>query len=215
MSKLVYILIINLFVLNISANAQQLSRDFWHDGEVNLFSGETLKGKLRYDLDNDNIQLQYSGALKSFSAYQVESFEFFDEIMKTPRAFYALPYSKRENYESPVFFELYAEGSLSLLNREIITYRMVYPAGMGFWGWGYRPMMGANVPILEDSYYILKLKEEKVIKITDTKREILELMQDKAREVEGFIQANRIRMDRRSDLIRLFEFYNSLKSKDN
>lgn len=213
MNKIACVLIIKLLFFSLVINAQQLSRDFWHDGEVNLFSGESLRGKLRYDLDNDNIQLQYSGTLKSFSAYQVESFEFFDEIMKTPRIFYALPYSKRENYESPVFFELYTEGYLSLLNREVITYRTVYPAG--FWGWGYRPMMGSNIPILEDSYYVLKMKEEKVIKIMDTRKEILELMQDKAQEIEGFIQANRIRMDRRSDLVRLFEFYNSLKPKDN
>ena len=215
MKKLIYIFIISLLLIHGGVNAQQLSRDFWHDGEINLFSGEVLKGKLRYDLENDNIQLQYAGTLKSFSAYQVESFEFFDEIMKTPRIFYALPYAKRENYETPVFFELYSEGALSLLNREVITYRMVYPAGMGMWGWGYRPMMGANVPVLEDSYYVLNLKEEKVSKITDTRKDILAFMQDKGQDVEGFIQANRIRMDRRSDLVRLFEFYNSLKPKGN
>jgi hypothetical protein len=191
--------------------AQQLSRDFWHDGEVNLFSGETLKGKLRYDLENDNIQLQYGGTIKSYSAFQVESFQFFDEIMKMPRSFYALPYTKSGDYETPTFFELFTEGFLTLLNREMITYRTTYPAG--FWGWGYRPMMGASIPVLEDAYYILEMKNEKVIKVTDIKKQLNELMGDKAQEVESFVNANRIRVDRRGDLVRLFDFYNSLKPK--
>lgn len=202
-----------LFFAESKANAQQLSRDFWHDGEVNLFSGETLKGKIKYDLDTDNIQLQYNNTIKSFSAFQVESFQFFDEVLKMPRAFYALPYKKSGNYESPTFFELFAEGYLTLLNREIITYRMMYPTG--FWGWGYRPWMGTSVPVLDDSYYVLLMKEEKVVKLVDTKKDILALMQDKAREVEGFVAANRIRFDRREDLVRLFDFYNSMKPKIN
>lgn len=195
------------------ATAQQLSRDFWHDGEITLFSGETLRGRLKYDLDNDNIQLQYAGSLKSFSAFQVESFDFFDEIMKQPRSFYTLPYSKVGSYTTPVFFELFAEGYFSLLNREIITYRTTAP--MGFWGWGYRPIMGATIPIMDDAYYVLLVKEERVVKITDVRKEVLALMEDKATEVEGFINANRIRLDRRGDLIRLFDFYNSFKPKNN
>ena len=215
MKKLLHIIaILVISLLNFSSiAAQQLSRDFWHDGEVNLFSGETLKGRLRYDLDNDNVQLQYGGALKSFSAFQVESFDFFDEIMKMPRSFYALPYSKTDGYTTPVFFELFTEGYLTLLNREIITYRTTTP--MGFWGWGYRPFMGASIPVLEDSYYVLIVKDEKVVKISDIKREVLAMMEDKATEVEGFINANRIHLGRRGDLIRLFDFYNSFKPKNN
>jgi hypothetical protein len=75
--------------------------------------------------------------------------------------------------------------------------------------------MGTSVPVLDDSYYVLLMKEEKVVKLTDTKKDILALMQDKARDVEGFISANRIRFDRREDLVRLFDFYNSMKPKIN
>ncbi len=214
MKKTISISFILLILAFSGLDAQQLSRDFWHDGEVNLFSGETLKGKMRYDLDNDNIQVQYGGTLKSFSAFQVESFQFFDEIMKMPRSFYALPYTKAGDYETPTFFELFTEGYLTLLNREIITYRTTYPAGM--WGWGYRPMMSAvSIPVLEDAYYILEMKDEKVIKVTDIKKQLNELMADKTQEVESFVNANRIRVDRRGDLIRLFDFYNSLKPKGN
>jgi hypothetical protein len=213
MKNLIYALFIYLCVGLPLAYGQQMSRDFWHDGEVNLFSGETLKGKLKYDLDTDNLQLQFNGTIKSFSAYQVESFQFFDEVLKVPRSFYALPYKKMSNYESPVFFELFTEGFLTLLNREIITYRMMYPSGFG--GWGYRPWMGTNVPVLDDSYYVLLMKEERVIKLVEIKKDILYLMEDKTKEVEGFINANRIRFDRREDLVRLFDFYNSLKPKIN
>lgn len=214
MKRTLYILMLFCFLFTfLPSYAQQLSKDFWHDGEVNLFSGETLKGRLWYDLDNDNIQLQYGGALKSFSAFQVESFDFFDEIMKMPRTFYALPYSKKDGYTTPVFFELFTEGYLSLLNREIITYRTTMP--MGFWGWGYRPFMGASIPVLEDSYYVLLVKDEKVVKISDIKKDLFPMMADKSQEVEGFIGANRIRLDRRGDLIRLFDFYNSFKPKNN
>ena len=213
MKKLHHLAFLVLLFCFSAAHSQQLSRDFWHDGEVTLFSGETLRGRLHYDLDNDNIQLQYAGAIKSFSAFQVESFDFFDEVLKMQRSFYALPYSKIGSYATPTFFELFADGYLTLLNREVITYRTATP--MGFWGWGYRPFMGASIPVMDDSYYVLLVKEEKVIQITSVQKEVLALMEDKASEVEGFINANRIRLDRRGDLIRLFDFYNSFKPKNN
>lgn len=198
-------------LLAFSAQAQTFSRDVWHDGEVDLFSGEVLRGRLKYDLDNNNIQLTYGGVIKSYSAYQVESFQFFDEIQKLPRAFYALPF-KKGNYEAPYFFELLAEGELSLLNREVLTQRVVTPTGAWGWGWG-RPMgMGTTIPQIEDSYYVLDTPNEKVYKMDDPKHDLMALMKAYADEVTAHAKSNKLNLNRREDLVRLFNYYNSLKA---
>ena len=197
------ILLLFIFWANL-LQGQTLSKDVWHEGEVNLFSGETLHGKLRYDLDNDNVQLQTQGILKSFNAFQVESFFFFDQVQKQPRHFYTLPYTKVGKYESPTFFELFTEGEVSLLNREVINYRYLTPTGY----WATRVSVGnVAVPEVEDVYYVLV--REKVTKLDSPKSQLQELLKDREQEVEQFVQKKRLGYSKRPDLISIVEFYNS------
>ena len=45
-------------------------------------------------------------------------FEIFDVTIKQYRQFYSLPYSGKGGYKAPVFFELLAEGKLTLLTAD-------------------------------------------------------------------------------------------------
>lgn len=205
MKKLLFVYLTLLLIG--SASAQEFSRDYWHNGEVDLFSGETFKGKLKYDLEKDNIVIQVGdGAIKSFSSQKVQGFQFFDALLQVPRYFHTLPFEKRIGYRSPVFFELLSEGELNLLNREKITQRSVYYPSFGG-GWT------STTFVLEDDYYILDQKTEKVTAFDPNTQDISQFMASKRTEVQDFVRNNRIRQNEKMGLIRIFEFYNQKKGE--
>lgn len=209
MNRFFFSIIICLILTVGLAHAQTFSRDLWHDGEVNLFSGETLRGKIKYDLDNNSIQLSSGGVVRSFSSYQVESFQFFDDLQKTPRAFYSLPFKKAGNYESPVFFELLYEGKkLTLLNREVLLQRAV--GVMNPWGW-WGPRMGMGTTVVQaDSYYILDMVKEQVIKPGDQRSDWLALMKDFRDEMSEFMRVNKLSVTERKDILKIMAHYDEL-----
>jgi hypothetical protein len=45
-------------LISITASAQQFAFELWHEGKLILDSGDTLKGKIKYDLQSDLIQYQ-------------------------------------------------------------------------------------------------------------------------------------------------------------
>ena len=204
-----------IFCLDFQAYAQSFSRDLWHDGEVDLFSGEVLRGKIKYDLDNNSIQVISGGVVRSFSAYQVESFQIFDDLQKTPRIFYTLPFKKSGNYESPVFFELLFEGKkLTLLNRELFIQRAIgAPNPWGWWG----PRMGMGTTVVQvDSYYILDMAKEQVIKPSgDQRSDWLLLMRDHREEMSEFMRANRLSVTERKDVLKIMAYYDQLVATAN
>jgi hypothetical protein len=195
------------------AMSQTFSKDVWHDGEIELFSGETLRGKLKYDLETNSLQVTLDGGLKSYSSFQVESFQFYDAVVKAPRSFYTLPYERSADYQSPVFFELLADGdALSLLTRENIVQRMTAPVGM--WGWGMRPM-GMSVPVVEDVFFVLDKDKEKVVKLAEAKDGLLGFMVGHTEEMEHYIKKNRLQLNQREGLVLAINHYNSLKKGGN
>lgn len=59
---------------------------------------------------------------------------------------------------------------------------------------------------LDTDFYILKGRKAEKLKLT--KKAILELMPDKAKEMEAFLKNNTLDLKRRSNLVRIFEEYN-------
>lgn len=185
--------------------AQTFPKDVWHEGEITLFSGENMTGLIKYNLDNDNVQVRLAnGATKSYGSRTVESFEFTDAIIRLHRNFFTLPYERKVGYETPTFFELLTDGKLALLNREEVIMRMmpVY----GYMGMG--PMF-TNVPVLTDNFYFLIKTEQKVVKFGEKREQIVELMKDKAEKIADYLSKNAVDFGKRRDLMALVDFYNA------
>jgi hypothetical protein len=68
-----------------------------------------------------------------------------------------------------------------------------------------------NVPVLVDSYYFLVKKNGKVIKFTDKKADLMDLLQDQKEKITNFIQDKKIDVTRRVDLMQVIDYYNSLQ----
>ncbi len=195
--------IILFSLISISASAQQFAFELWHEGKLILDSGDTLRGKIKYDLQSDLIQYQTNEQqpkLESYTARKVLFFEIFDGTVKRYRIFYSLPYSTSGQYKAPVFFELMEEGKLTVLCREALEYR----TSSSFYYYGSYTRL-----ILVNKYFLLK-ENGNIEEYRGKKNDWYELMRGKEDEVQKYVKANRLDLDEKYELTQAVNYYNSL-----
>jgi len=182
------------------ASAQQFPFEFWHEGKVVLETQDTLKGKVKYDPQNDLIQLERNGRFETFTSRKAVFYEIFDQSLNNYRQFYALPYSANGGYKTPVFFELLTEGRLTLLSRETLEYRNTST--------GY--FYGSITRLVLVYKYFLLDEDGGINAVIGDKNDFLAMMETRQEEVRKYIKANRLNLERRPDIVRAIAYYNSL-----
>lgn len=199
----VFFLFVLLIFVGTSVTAQQFSFEFWHEGKLVLESGDTLKGQIKYDLQSDLIQYQLKNHFESYTARKVVFFEIFDALVKNYRQFYSLPFSANGSYKAPVFFELVAEGKLTVLCREHVEYRNTYSP---YYYYSYQNTFTKLV--LVNKYFTLKDNGD-IVEFTGKKNDWLDMMDTKAEEVSKYAKQNRFDFDNKYQLGRIISYYNS------
>lgn len=189
-----------LVLLSGHSFAQVFPFDLWHDGKLVLESGDTIKGSIKYDLQ-DLLQVKHSGKLESFTARKVVFFEIFDQSYKRYRNFYSLPFSPTGGYKTPVFFEVLTEGKITVLTREKIEYR-TYSSPFFYYG-GYSSRL-----VLVNQYYLLK-ENGNIELFTGKRNDWYDLMGNRENDVHEYARENRLDMDKKYDLKRVIDYYNS------
>lgn len=180
--------------------AQQFPFDFWHEGKAVLESQDTLRGKIKYDPQNDLIQMEIKGRFETLTSRKVLFFEIFDQSLNNYRQFYTLPYSAIGGYRTPTFFELLTEGKITLLSKETLEYRNTNT------GYFYGTVSRL---VLVYRYYLLR-EDGSITALDGTKSQFLSLMGAKEDEVRKYMKANRLGLDRRIEIVRVLAYYNSL-----
>ena len=174
----------------------------WTPGEVLLGTGDTLSGTLRFDLDNNLAQvLLPDNAVKTYAARQLRWLRARDPETHAWRWYYPIPYALRNGYKVPVFFEMLAEGTVSLLGRErvissqgpyingsFVSYRLVCDFFLGFANGRIRPFNG-------------------------TRRDLERLLPDPSGRLREFVAKAGLRYDNREDLIRIVNQYNYVNNR--
>ena len=175
--------------------------ELWHDGKIVLVSGDTLKGLLKYDFQQNLVQYVVNNKqAEVYSARKVLFFEIFDETSHRYRRFFVLPYTSTSNYKAPVFFELLEEGKITLLSREFLEYKTY---NNSFYGGSYSRLV--------QTYYYYLLKEDGSIEdFRGNKNDLIAMMGNKGKTVEKYIKANRLDFDDKYDVARIVAYYNSL-----
>lgn len=181
---------------------QQFPSDLWHDGKIVLDTGDTIRGAIKYDLNNDLLQFQANKKNETFTSRKVLLFEIFDVTEKQYRQFYSLPYSMTGGYKTPVFFELLEEGKITLLCREAIEYR-TYSNPYSYYGGGYTRM------ILVYKYFLLQENGE-IREFNEKKNDWLSLMGNKGEDVQKYAKTNHLSFDDKDELSKIVAYYNSL-----
>ena len=199
------IVVLLLFVCTFSFGQRSWQRtwpsELWHEGKLVLVSGDTLKGLLKYDFEQNLVQyIVNNNKAEIFHARKVLFFEIFDQTIHKYRKFFALPYSNTSNYKAPVFFELLEEGKMTLLSRELMEYKTF---NNGFYGGSYSRL------VQTDSYYLLKA-DGNIEDFTGNKNDLLSKMGNKDKAVEKYIKSNRLDFDDKYDRARIVAYYNSL-----
>ncbi|NVJ87088.1 MAG: hypothetical protein HWE15_12325 [Algoriphagus sp.] len=181
----------------------------WHKGNIYDAEGQAFSGLVKYDLDNNLVQLQ-NETIITFTASNVSYFEIFDEMYGGIRKFYSLPYSLNGDYETPVFFEVLTEGTdIALLCREYIA---TDSRNMGAWGpvgmnpfWGPQTMMGYRLAF---NYYFFK--DNQIQRYSLKKKDLFDMLPGYEDEISLFMRKNRLEHDKRGDLLRITAYYNEL-----
>jgi hypothetical protein len=192
--------VILFLLLTVTTHAQQWAFELWHDGKIILASGDTLKGLVKYDMQQDLVQYNNQrGSVEAFTARKILHFEIFDNTVNQYRQFFALPYSTPGGYHTPVFFELLTEGKLTLLARESLEYR-TYSSPYYFGS--YTRLM------LVHKFYLLNEKGN-INEFTGKKGELLSLMGKYDKEVESYIRVNKLKIEEKNDFTKVIDYYNS------
>ena len=198
------LLIMAFFILPFNSIAQsEFPSELWHEGKLVLLSGDVLRGKIKYNLDNDAVQINVNSRINTYSARKILYFEIFDETVDRYRQFYALPYRIRPNYKVPLLFEVLYENTLTLLCREAIVQENI-PQFNYYYGSRYSTRLR-----LVYEYYFLD-KDGEIIKYTQKKEDLYAIFTKNQSELEKYIKKNSLRYDRQRDLVRITAYYNSL-----
>ena len=183
------------------AQTQQWAFEQWHEGKIVLVSGDTLKGFVKYDMQQDLIQYNGQvGVVEAYTARKVLFFEIFDLTVSQYRQFFSLPYNATTGYLAPVFFELLEEGKMTLLSRESLEYR-TYNSPYNF-GASYSRL------VLVYKFYILE-EDGNISEFIGKKSDLLELMGRRALDVQDFIKENKLKIEDRDDFAKIVAYYNS------
>jgi len=185
----------------LSAHAQQWPFQLWHEGKIVLLAGDTLKGYVKYNLQQDVVQFNVDERkIETFTARKVLFFEIFDTSVHKYRQFFALPYSTVGTYSAPTFFELLEEGKMTVLCREALEYRTYSsPYYMGSY----------SRQVLVNKFFFLSEKGN-INPFTGTKRDFLDMMGKQADVVEKYMKSNHLNYDDKYELAKIVAYYNSL-----
>jgi len=189
---------IGLFLLVQPAEAQW-PFELWYSGKIVLEGGEILEGLLKYDLQQDLVQYAVGEKIEGvYSARKVMSFEFWVEQEGMYRRFYTLPFTTVGNYKAPVFFELIAEGKMTVMAREAVetkTYSSPYYYG--------------SFTRQELVYHFYFLEENgNLVEFSGKSNELFEMMGKYEKEVERHTRKYKLKLENRLDFKNIVEYYN-------
>ena len=208
MNKIIFFLLISFNIC-----AQQFPSDLWHPGLLVTNEGDTIKGDLNYDFENQSIQLDDGKTLKAYNVNNLYFFEIYDETIRDYRQFYSLMYEVGYNYSVPVLFEIVIEGKLSLLLRERIVAESIsnnyFPS---YYSYSMMPRFNNNysyVNKIKYDYFFLQ-NSGKIIKFNGKKRDLFNVMSDKNELMKTYFNKNRIILKKMSDLAKVINYYNKI-----
>ena len=199
-----YIIIFSIALLGHASYAQDFSSRMFHKGWLVTEDQDTLRGDVKYDMETNAVQVIVGNEkVKTFSSKKILFFEIYDNLLKTYRQFYSIPYQIETNYKVPVLFEVLYEGKTSLLVREKIVmttdpYSQAYFNGPA-----------ATSERLSFTYYFVDTSGNMEM-YNGRKNHLFEILDENSNQVKEYVKTNKLKTDEMRDIVRITAFYNSL-----
>lgn len=196
--KLIILFCLTIGVYN--ASGQNLPSDYWHPGAVVFINGDSVSGKVKYDFDQNIVQLSYDDRIYSYTPQKVDRFYFLD-ITRDSIQRYVKTYAfyKNDNYKIPLFFEVLVEGKRPLLRRESVVIRST--PGMMVQGFS-----NAYRMVDYDYYY---QKGDEVLDVPSRRKKLAKTFGNEWKNMYDYIKEHKIRTSSDKDLARLYNYYNA------
>jgi hypothetical protein len=219
-------LLLNLLLLAAGVSAQRLDVTEWPAATVVSTSGDTVSGKVTYYRADDILEITLpDGKTTTLTPVLVQGFTVPAGGGHPDQKFRTYLWNRGNDYstfKAPAFFEQLTTGNVSLLKREILRqnvvrndpfYNPMY-GGMGYGGFG-GPGGLYNTPYwvtnVQELFY-LQTAQGKIVQLRNPKKDILYYLSDKQKQIKAYVKENDLRYNRKYDLIRIVQFYNSLGS---
>lgn len=185
---------------------QRFSSDLWHTGHAITVDYDTIFGKIKYNLKENYITVNSQEKFIAISHQKLFKFMIRDENNKALRSFYSLPYKINSGKKPYIIFEILLEAPETLMAREkIVTdYAQTPPY--------YSPGLFYNAQS-KVSYDMYFLDQKGGILAFDGKRKsFLRYVGNKySVKMKDFMKSEKLRVDKRDDLIALFRYFNKIK----
>lgn len=202
-----FLTLLFFFATTSLADAQQWSKS-WYPGNLVLLSGDSLEGDIRYDIENDAVQIRLENErIHSFSGKKLLTFSLQEHPRRAVRRFYSLPYQVRGNYRSQRLFEVLYEGKLTLLCRPYMEH-LLEDSYISDENSGKK----SQDPLYE--FYFLD-SEGEVQMYRPRLGRLLSIMSSKHREIRNYMKEYHLRHDQMRDLVRITAYYNALPANNN
>jgi hypothetical protein len=173
----------------------------WHEGNVILYTGDTLACTLRYNqtLSIGALQILQDDEVITLSSKDVQEFSFYDIDKNRWRKFSSMMIEEEEPINQKLFLEhLYYNKQFSILNLKTIDVPFDY---MNYTRLISKPVRMSKKYIMDSrTGALLPLSKENALKLLDPRRD----------EIASFIHEHRLRFKRVADYIDVLEYHSSL-----
>jgi len=168
----------------------------WQNSAVITTKGETMYFNGRFNVLDEAIELKNKSGIRSIRASGVSA------AMVGDRFFISVKKDKIKKQESDSFFEILSMGNINLYMKHFLDTRM---SGTNTLTSAYNG--SKEYFIAEDLYYHT---EDQLCQKLPSRKNTMNLFGEKKMEVKKFISTNNLKFKSKQDLIRIFDFYNSL-----
>ncbi|RUA33583.1 MAG: hypothetical protein DSY77_09555 [Bacteroidetes bacterium] len=201
-----YSLIIILLFIGLSPVASQdLPNEMWHPGMIVLDSEDTLRGKIQYDFESNLLQYSQDKRIRTFTSQNVLYFSFHCQFFKRFRYVYSLPYQLKGRMNVPIFFEILAEGRITLMSREYV----VTESNNRFGNPMYSSRAFSSREILTYDYYLLTENGD-INRFSEKKKDLYPYFGRLEEKMKDYVKENRLHTDKQADLIKIIDHFNQI-----
>ena len=176
----------------------------WRMGTILLYEKEKMIERIpiRYDIQSNEIDVKSASGIKAIPGGKIKSFVWVDSIGRTPDYYINAKDFKVDGTKLMGFFHVLSDGTLPLMMHTTLAVKKAdYNVSLD--------VGSKDDKILKkEAFYCLK--DGNVLSLPTTKKKLLPIFEDKAYQVEDFIKQNGLGVSKKSDLVQIFNYYNSL-----
>lgn len=174
---------------------------FWCTGRVTLENDVVLEGEISYDLKFEALQIKTGNLVRTYTAENIVVFEIFDPIKYRHRKYVAVDHVMDEGYKRKTFFEVLAEGEVTILRKSKYVRRPRVTEDFR------APHIYLNA-VCRHTYYVYQ--ENSFTEIENFQSQVIPLMRSHRQEIDRYVKSCDLKLREIHEQMRVVNLYNQL-----